>query len=276
MRQKPTLASALNEGGYWFSKNPDKAWAEKFFLAYLPFFFALNAGKQVFGWMNAGTVWHLGQNLLMWVPLLLLPLILRRESSTGIRWHASYWFKANLWIAIFAFIATYFFTEYFFDVLGMIYFFPQVSVYFDSVLLGSGEQRVPLGVYFSGITFFVIYHNLAVICLRRTRTSAWNWGRVSWCITVVVTALFFAWAETRLVATDKNAPYFAYRDLAWMLRYGSVFYACYFLVSFPMFYQLDEGRDEHWSLSYVCTHALAASMLVFLLLDIASRFMPAF
>ena len=43
-----------------------------------------------------------------------------------------------------------------------------------------------------------------------------------------------------------------------------------------MFYQLDEGRDEHWPLSYVCTHALAASMLVFLLLDIASRFMPAF
>lgn len=263
-------SSNVSTGGYWFSRNPSKAWGEKFFLAYLPFFFALNAGKQVFGWMNAGTAWHIGQNVLMWAPLLLVPLLIRNETAEGRQWHQTYWFKANLWIWVFAFAATYFFTEYFFDVLGMIYHFPQVSLYFDANLVGSGEQRAPLGVYFSGAAFFVVYHNLAVVCMRRVRTSKITIGRWVWWLTVLVTAVFFAWAETRLVATDKNAPYFAYKDLAWMLSYGSLFYACYFVVSFPMFYRLDEGASENWPLSRVCIEALAAAMLVFFLLDFAA------
>jgi cycloeucalenol cycloisomerase len=264
--------TAAHQGGYWFSKNPSKAWAEKFFLYYLPFFFALNAAKQVFGWMDVGTAWHIGQNVLMLLPLYLVPLLIRDETQLGRKWYETYWFKANLWIWIFAFFATYFFTEYFFDVLGMIYYFPHVTLYFDSQLLGSGEQRAPLGVYFSGAAFFVVYHNLAIICLRRIRTSRLNAGWAAWAVMVLITALFFAWAETRLVATDKNAPFFAYEDLSWMLKYGSVFYACYFVVSFPMFYRLDEGEQENWSLSQVCTEALATSMLVFFLLDIAMRF----
>lgn len=264
--------TVAHQGGYWFSNNPSKAWAEKFFLYYLPFFFALNAGKQAFGWMNAGTAWHIGQNVLMLLPLYLVPFLIRDETGLGRKWYESYWFKANLWIWIFAFFATYFFTEYFFDVLGMIYYFPQVSLYFDSQLLGTGEQRAPLGVYFSGAAFFVVYHNLAIICLRRIRTSRLNVGRAAWAVMVVVAALFFAWAETRLVATDKNAPFFAYEDLTWMLKYGSVFYACYFVVSFPMFYRLDEAELDNWPLSKVCTEALATSMMVFFLLDIASRF----
>ena len=267
-----TIETPVHQGGYWFSKNPSKAWAEKFFLYYLPFFFAINAGKQVFGWMNVGTFWHIVQNVLMLAPLYLVPMLIRDESALGRKWHETYWFKANLWIFIFAFFATYFFTEYFFDVLGMIYYFPQVTVFFDSALLGSGTQKAPLGVYFSGAAFFVVYHNLAIICMRRIRTSRLNVGSIVWVLIVIASALFFAWAETRLGATDKNAPYFAYQDLAWMLKYGSVFYACYFLVSFPMFYRLDEGADENWPLSKVCIDALATSMMVFFLLDIAMRF----
>jgi cycloeucalenol cycloisomerase len=108
--------------------------------------------------------------------------------------------------------------------------------------------------------------------LRRIRTSRLNAGRAAWVIMVIITALFFAWAETRLVATDKNAPFFTYEDLTWMLKYGSVFYACYFVVSFPMFYRLDEGTEDNWPLSRVCIDALATSMMVFFLLDIAMRF----
>jgi cycloeucalenol cycloisomerase len=257
--------------GYWFSKNASKAWAEKFFLAYIPFFFAINASKQVFSWMDVGTFWHISQNILMLAPLYIIPLLIRDETNLGRKWYQTYWFKANLWIYIFAFVATYFFTEYFFDVLGMIYYFPQVTLYFDSALLGGGEQKVPLGMYFNGAAFFVVYHNLAVICLRRIKTSRINVGKIFWFVTVILTAVFFAWAETRLVATDENAPYFAYEDLAWMLKYGSLFYACYFVVSFPMFYRLDESPEDNWPLSKVCIDALAASMLVFFLLDLAMR-----
>ena len=110
--------------------------------------------------------------------------------------------------------------------------------------------------------------------MRRFRTSRIGGGQLSWLVTISVAALFFAWAETRLVATDANAPYFAYRDLAWMLSWGSVFYACYFVVSFPMFYRLDEAVNDNWPLSKVVIDALAASMLAFYLLDFASRLIP--
>lgn len=254
----------------WFSANPSKAWAEKFFLAYLPFFFLLNGAKQAFGWMNVGTFWHITQNLALLLPLYLIPLLIRDERDIGRRWHETYWFKANVWMFIFVFACTYFFTEYFFDILGMVYYFPKVTLYFDSMLLGSGEQRVPLGMYLNAPAFFIVYHTLSVISMRRIRTSRFGGSTVTWVITFLVAALFFAWAETRLVATDANAPYFAYKDLAWMLTWGAVFYACYFVVSFPMFYRLDEAQDENWPLSKVCVEALAAAMLAFFLVDLAA------
>ncbi|MDY0067247.1 MAG: hypothetical protein RBS02_12765, partial [Steroidobacteraceae bacterium] len=59
--------------GHWFSTNPDKAWGEKFFLAYLPYFFALNYAKQLMGWMNVNTIWHMTQNLALLAPLIIIP-----------------------------------------------------------------------------------------------------------------------------------------------------------------------------------------------------------
>jgi cycloeucalenol cycloisomerase len=258
------------EGGYWFSRNPSKAWGEKFFLCYLPFFFALNAGKQAFGWMDAGNLWHVGQNILMLAPLYIIPFLIRDETSLGRKWHQTYWFKFNLWIYIFAFVATYFFTEYFFDVLGMVYYFPQVSWYWDSALLGSGEQRIPLGMYFNAAAFFVVYHTVAFIVMRRILTSRINKGWPVAIAVIVCAAFFFAWAETRLVATDANKPFFYYKDLAWMLSYGSGFYACYFLVSFPFAVRIDEEEGDNWPLSKVIIEALAASMVAFFLLDLVA------
>ncbi|MGI9288081.1 MAG: hypothetical protein ACR2P1_22040 [Pseudomonadales bacterium] len=259
---------ATSEKGYWFSKNPSKAWGEKFFLCYLPFFFFLNVGKQAFGWMDAGNLWHIGQNIIMLAPLYIVPLLIHNETAFGRRWFQTYWFKFNVWNYVFAFAATYFFTEYFFDVLGMVYHFPQVSLYWDAVLVGSGEQKIPLGMYFNAAAFFVVYHSLAFVFMRRIFTSRLNIGPWVVVIVTVVFAYFFAWAETRLVATDANKPFFYYKDLGWMLKYGSAFYACYFLVSFPFAYRIDEAADENWPLSKVIVEALAASMLVFFLLDI--------
>ncbi len=55
-------------GGYWFSKNPDRAWAEKFYLIFIPFFFAYNAAMQKLGWLDTGNFWNIVQNLIMWLP----------------------------------------------------------------------------------------------------------------------------------------------------------------------------------------------------------------
>ena len=125
-------------------------------------------------------------------------------------------------------------------------------------------------MYFNAAAFFVVYHTLAFILMRRILTSRLNIGRWVVVLVTVIVAYFFAWAETRLVATDANKPYFYYENLDWMLSHGSAFYACYFLVSFPFAYRIDEGQTENWPMSRVLLEALAAAMLVFFLLDIAA------
>ncbi len=263
--------------GYWFSRNPDKAWAEKFFLAYIPVFFAYNALMQQTGWLDAGNFWHITQNLIMWFPFcVILPWALRRNS--GVPWQQSYWFKLNLYMAVFIFFCTYFHTEYFFDVLGLRYRFNDVSLYFDSVLVGPDEatalaqhKKVPPGMYLNSIAFFIVYHTAAVVVMRRIRSMTEDWGRamkpIAWVVIVVATALFFAWAETYFYITDDAAANVWYVDLERMLKWGSIYYAMYFIVSFPNVFRLDEEQNN-WTLSRTVLEACAVSAISLLLLDL--------
>lgn len=265
--------------GYWFSKNADKAWAEKYYLCFIPIFFAYNALVQKMGWLDVGNFWHVAQNLIMWLPYcVLLPLWLRRNS--GIPWSQSYWFKFNIYIAVFIFYATYFHTEYFFDVLGIRYRFPQVTLYLDSALLGPDEatamaefKKIPLGMYLNSIAFFVVYHTASVVCMRRVRTLTLDASaatrHVLWALTVAVTAYFFAWAETFFYITGDASINVWYVDIPRMLSLGSVCYALYFIVSFPNVYRLDEAENgERWSISRTVIEASFVSMLTLLLLDL--------
>lgn len=265
--------------GHWFSDNPDKAWGEKYFLVFIPVFFAYNALVQRMGWLDVGNGWHLAQNLVMWLPYcVFLPLWLRRDS--GVPWRDSYWFKLNVYMTVYVFFATYFHTEYFFDILGMRYHFPQVTWYADSFLLGPDEasalqsfKKIPVGMYFNAIAFFMVYHTASVVCLRRIRTltsdSPAPVRHVLWIITVAVTAFFFAWAETFFYINSAATANVWYVDKARQLGIGSVCYALYFLVSFPNVYRLDENTSgERWSLARCVIEASFVSMLVLLLLDL--------
>lgn len=269
---------------HWLSHNPDKAWGEKFFITFVPVFLLYNAGIQKMGWLDVGTGWHVTQNLLMWLPYcFLLPWWLRRES--GVPWSESYWFKFNVYMAVWVFWASYFHTEYFFEVLGLRYRFPEVDVYFDSALVGPDEataaetfQKVPPGMYSNAIAFFIVYHTLAVICMRRVRTMTLTWSiaaqRVTWTVIVLTTALFFAWAETRLYMTDDAAANVWYIDLPRMLKWGSTFYAMYFVVSFPNVYRLDENpKEPRWSISRTVIEASFVGIVSLLLLDLWAQFL---
>lgn len=57
-------------------------------------------------------------------------------TAATVPWYERYWAKFNLWIAVFTFVASYFWTEYFFDVLRMNYNFPHLTWNLDAVLLG--------------------------------------------------------------------------------------------------------------------------------------------
>jgi cycloeucalenol cycloisomerase len=257
----------------WFSNNPSKAWGEKFFLLYTPYWIA---GMALLMLSGAGGRWGDGPlNLAMLIlaaPAVVVPALIRNESDLGRPWWRSYWFKFNLWMAVFAGTGSYFGSEYFFDVLGMVYDYPQLNWRLDSTLVGSGEQSVPTIMYTSAYFYFISYHTCALLVLRRFKTSALGRHRWLWPLAVCVCAYFFAWAETLAMTNGPIAEQFYYQDLPRMLRWGSAYYAAYFAISFPLVYRLDEGKDEDWTLSRTVLEALAASMLVLLALDIMTRY----
>ncbi len=43
----------------------------------------------------------------------------RKRRTSGVPWAQSYWFKLNLYMAVWVFFATYYHTEYFFELLGL-------------------------------------------------------------------------------------------------------------------------------------------------------------
>lgn len=57
------------------------------------------------------------------LPCVLLPLLLQPKAEAGKPWLQRYWVKANIWIAIFSFVGNYFWTHYFFQLLGASYTF---------------------------------------------------------------------------------------------------------------------------------------------------------
>lgn len=192
---------------------------------------------------------------------------MRDERHLGNRWYQTYWFKANIYIFVFSIFGNYFGSEYFFDVLGMVYKFDNLQWNLDSALLGSGEQKVPLIMYFLTHAYFMTYHTSAVVVLRRIRTSGLPGVVLLFPLCVFAIGYFWAWMETTAMANPMIQSYFYYKDMARMLAFGSISYACYFVASFPIFYYLDEHEHAKWDLQKTVFAALSASMLTFYLLD---------
>lgn len=259
--------------GGFFSSNPDKAWVEKFFLIYTPVWMASMAMMMFTGWaQDWGDKALLAHAVLTALPVLVVPMVLARRFSER-PWYDSYWLKANLYLVLFSLFGNYFGSEYFFDVLGMVYVFPHATTTLDSALVGSGGQTVPVIMYFYTIVYFMTYHATANIALRKLNQLP----GARWLFPVFVFVIGYAWAwmETRAMANPLMASSFYYEHMDRMLAYGSAIYATYFIASFPIYYFLDECRDRRWSLLQTCAGALSASMLTFYMLDFAAQWVGA-
>ncbi|MBO6751478.1 MULTISPECIES: hypothetical protein [Spongiibacter] len=255
----------------WFSPNPDKAWVEKWFLIYSPLWMASMAMMMFTGWDksfgDAALLWH---GILTALPAILVPMLVARRYEQC-DWRDSYWLKANLYMVVFGFFGNYFGSEYFFDVLGMVYNYPNATTNLDSAMVGSGEQPVPLIMYFYTHAYFITYHATANIVLRRIRTSGVPGMTLLFPVVIFAVGYFWAWMETKAMANPMMASSFYYKDIPRMLAYGSVIYATYFIASFPIYYFIDEQRERRWTLLQVVAGGLSASMLTFYLLDIAAH-----
>jgi cycloeucalenol cycloisomerase len=95
----------------WFSANPDRAWAEKFFLAYIPFWvLVLVLFETIFDTVELGDAPVIGLGLVVAAPMAIVPAVLGRRRG-GVPWWDSYWFKAYLYIAIVNLLSNYFISE---------------------------------------------------------------------------------------------------------------------------------------------------------------------
>ena len=73
---------------------------------------------------HAGKVGYMAIGLGAAVPCVILPWLLEHKADRRKPWSQKFWVKANVWIAIFSFIGNYFWTHYFYTVLGAKYTFP--------------------------------------------------------------------------------------------------------------------------------------------------------
>ena len=193
------------------------------------------------------------------LPYLLQPVLFPLPAESPLPLALRYSFKANVWIAIFAFVGSYWYTHYFYAVLGAKYTFSSHRL-----------NDVPIALYFAAHFYFVTYHTLSNLLLRKIETSFMP-GRLRSLLfwsTVVGFSYFTAFMET---LTISSFPDYSFEDRNMAYSIGSAFYGIYFLVSFPTFYRLDEEvtlSSPPYSLYRTVMEAAGASMLVLSALDV--------
>ncbi|KAJ4906067.1 Cycloeucalenol cycloisomerase [Raphanus sativus] len=249
----------------WLAANPSKRWGELFFLFYTPFWLTLSLGIVVpYKLYETFTeLEYLLLSLVSALPAFFIPMLLVGKADRSLPWKDRYWVKANLWIIIFSYVGNYFWTHYFFKVLGASYTFPSWKM-----------NNVPHTTFFMTHACFLFYHVASNITLRRLRHSVaglpdslrWSF-EAAW---ILALSYFIAYLETVAIA---NFPYYEFVDRSAMYKVGCLFYAIYFFVSFPMFFRMEEEPSVEWDLSRVAVDALGAAMLVTIILDLWRLFL---
>ncbi|GAY51048.1 hypothetical protein CUMW_131290 [Citrus unshiu] len=253
------LDGSSSTSSLWLAPNPSKRWAELFFLGYTPFWLTLCLGIIVpYKLYETFTeLEYLLLGLVSAVPSFLIPLLF-----VG---------KANLWIIIFSYVGNYFWTHYFFTVLGASYTFPSWKM-----------NNVPHTTFLLTHVCFLFYHVASNLTLRRIRHSVADLPdkiqlavEAGW---ILVLSYFIAYLETLAISNMESQeidpksylkfPYYEFVDRASMYKVGSLFYAIYFIISFPMFLRIDEKLGDLWDLPRVAVDALGAAMLVTIILDL--------
>lgn len=249
----------------WFASDPDKAWAERYFLLQTPVWIAAVALVIVTGWVHRWSdPGYLAFGVVAMAPAVVGPYVLGRPTRLGTPPHAvAYWIKFNVWCAIVVGFGTYFGTHYFFDLMGMRYAFP-VRWTFSSAVTGRTPGEVPIFMYPLTQAYFVSYYAALVVVVRGV-SSKWRLGRLGRALLILVLAYAVAFGETFFMANEALSDAFQYADRERMLALGSFGYAIYFVIGLPMVRRIDESRT--WTLGEVAQNALATCMLIALGLE---------
>lgn len=222
--------------------------------------FGLVVALQLWKWFNE---WHyLFLCVGLAAPYLLQPIFFPFAAEKCLPLCCRYSFKANIWLAIFSFIGNYWYTHYFYSVLEAKYNMPAHRL-----------NDVPIALYFATHFYFSFYHTMSNMLLRKieTRYSPGVIRTLFLWSTIIAFSYFTAFMETLTISNYEDYS-FADRDMAYKL--GSFFYGLYFIVSYPVFFRLDEesANSRPHTLYQTVFEAFGASMIVLCLLDFGRLF----
>jgi cycloeucalenol cycloisomerase len=189
---------------------------------------------------------------------LALPLWVQALRAWPVAAHA---LRAQLWVAVFGFIGNYWYTHYFYSVLRAKYTMPSWRL-----------NDVPIAMYFATHFYFCSYHVFANLALRKLRTRYAPCAARAALFVALVLAMAYAVAFMETL-TISHFPYYDFEDRDMAYTVGSAFYGIYFIVSFPVYFALDEAT---WrsplaagpSLVEVALSSLGSGMAVLLMLDL--------
>lgn len=247
---------------HWRAANSSKAYGETFTLYYSILWIGFLAVVVILRWYESFSPNdYILVGLGIALPCFIAPLLVASRQERNTPLSERYIVKANLFILIVGYLGNHFYTHYFYRVLGMRYTGP----------LGPGMgleiNQVPVSMFLCTHPYFMTYHILATPILRAVRSLLRG---NSLChplfgMFVLLLAFVTAFMETWTIS---GFPYYTYPDLVSMLTTGSAFYGIFFIVTYPVFFRLDEDPNCLWSLGRVVTEALAAMMLVLLSADL--------
>ncbi|KAF0852801.1 mitochondrial cycloeucalenol cycloisomerase [Andalucia godoyi] len=252
---KRVAAGGGSSSSGWFASTPAKRETEIFYVKYSVcwvLFFSAIVVTEVYEQFDRW--WYAAVGAVLMFPPILISLFAPSwigpvEASRP--WHARFSVQSNAWIFVFSFIGNYFWTHYFYSLLGAKY-----------TMDAHRLNDVPVFLIACTHAYFILYHTLSTMLLRKTRSL----GLVFWWALILVMSYVTAYMETW---TIERFPYYSFIDRDAMYIVGSMCYALYFVVSFPMYYRIAENKaDEvHWTTGRATVDAFGAAMIVTLLLD---------
>lgn len=231
-----------------WSENPGRRAAERVYLAFTPVWGAI-CGVVMLGGLAGrwgdGPLLVLGFGL--WAVLLGLGFFYRAKEDRGRPFHELYHTKLSLFIGIFAFLANWFGTRHFYEVLDMHYGF-RVSYYWNDV---------PVFLYPLTAVYFTTYAVLFDLAVRAASRR-----KIPMALAVFVASLLLAMLETALNANPFMRGTFCYGNLGFALTFGTVMYGSHFIFAGPLWHRIDRERAKETGISEVVLTAFAAMMMV--------------